>query len=273
MSVLRRRPVLIFLFTIFGLALVFSFVYGERAYVKILRIAILHELQPVYLADCRYERIGRANDGGYIMCANELQQATAAYSYGIAGEDSWGCDVATRTALDLFQFDCFDLREPQCASARGPSQFVGECLGAAQFAREGRPFDTLSAQLARWPGTVAGPVLVKMDIEGDEWQALAATPDETLAQIDQLVVEFHGISEDLFAKWRLLRRLNEQFHVINLHFNNHACDPGIQPFPAWAFQVTFVRRKPGQTAEPRFADTVQQLNMPDHSGRPDCQLP
>lgn len=40
--------------------------------------------------------------------------------------------------------------------------------------------------------------------------------------------------------------LKRFFHVANLHMNNHACEPGHEPFPAWAYEVLFVSRRLGQ---------------------------
>ena len=50
-------------------------------------------LQPVALANCRLERFGEANDGGYLMCGNLLDGVESAYSYGISSYDKWGCDI------------------------------------------------------------------------------------------------------------------------------------------------------------------------------------
>ncbi len=45
-----------------------------------IRQRLLLELQPVTLKNCTLERIGSANDGGYLMCANLLGDVQSAYS-------------------------------------------------------------------------------------------------------------------------------------------------------------------------------------------------
>src|SRR5512132_3174011 len=60
------------------------------------RQELLDEVWPVSLKNCTLERIGKHNDGGYLVCGNLLGNVRSAYSYGIAGEDSWGCDVSRR---------------------------------------------------------------------------------------------------------------------------------------------------------------------------------
>lgn len=39
---------------------------------------------PVPLRNCTLERIGKHNDGGYLVCANLLGNVRSAYSYGVA---------------------------------------------------------------------------------------------------------------------------------------------------------------------------------------------
>ena len=42
--------------------------------------------------------------------------------------------------------------------------------------------------------------MLKIDVEGAEWDSLLSAPDETLKQIDQMAVEFHWI-EDREVDW------------------------------------------------------------------------
>ncbi|OLP76538.1 hypothetical protein AK812_SmicGene43516 [Symbiodinium microadriaticum] len=68
-------------------------------------------------------------------------------------------------------------------------------------------------------------LLMKMDIEGGEWQALGTASDETLRKFRQLVVEFHwlGDEEQHVQFVSTLRRLKEAgFRVVHLHGNNAA---------------------------------------------------
>src|SRR6059058_2457605 len=61
-----------------------------------LRTAILAELQPVGLKNCRLKRFGSANDGGYLMCENLMEPLDAACSYGVGTNDDWACEVSRR---------------------------------------------------------------------------------------------------------------------------------------------------------------------------------
>ena len=233
-----------------------------------IRQALFAELQPVALANCTPERFGEANDGGYVMCANLLDGVEAGYSYGISGYDGWGCAVSTRLGVRVHQYDCFDTRATTCAT--GDLAFHAECVAGSTYDdAERHRFDTVARQLAR-NGDAGRHLVVKMDVEGAEWDALAALPHETLARIDQLVVEFHQVQEERFIG--VLRRLKAHFHVVNVHYNNYSCDPALAPFPAWAYEVLFVNKRIARVdPSGRPLGASHPLNAVNALHLPDCQ--
>lgn len=241
--------------------------HPERDLARFAREQLWHALQPVTLANCDLQRFGEDVDGGYLVCANLLKEARAGYSYGISGYDGWGCQVATSLEIPVHQYDCFDVRKPVCAA---PTEFHAECIGVGPAVVDGRPFDALDRQVAA-NGHGADRILMKIDVEGAEWDVFLSSPDETLNRIDQLIVEFHGTDEPKF--FSAVRRLRQHFHVANLHMNNHACAPGMAPFGAWAYEVLFVnKRLTDATATPR-ATPFHALDRPNTTRVPDCQVP
>lgn len=240
---------------------------GQPPAAATVRAELFHELRPVALPGCTLERFGEAHDGGYLLCGNLLGDVRAGYSYGISGYDGWGCEVSRRAGVVVHQYDCFNLTEPPCAGGR--TKFHGECIAARAFTdQSGRPFDTLEGQLTR-TGSALGSIVVKMDVEGAEWESLAAADEATLRRIDQLVIEFHGVDHPAYVA--LVRRLKRHFHVAHLHFNNYACRDGIAPFPADAYEVLFVNRRLAAPAGPARAPLPHPLDAPNTPARPDCQ--
>src|SRR5882724_7020311 len=154
-----------------------------------LREAILAELQPVALKNCTLKRFGSANDGGYLMCENLIEPLDAAYSYGVGRNDDWGCELSRRYHVTVHQYDCFDPARPTCNGGR--FVFHNECVGDRTGYRESRLFDTLENQIRR-NGDTGRRLIIKMDIEGGEWDSLLAAPDELLASIPQIAMEMHG---------------------------------------------------------------------------------
>jgi hypothetical protein len=239
-----------------------------------IRRALFAAVQPVALRNCTLQRFGEANDGGYLMCANLLAAVESGYSYGISGYDQWGCDISTKLGVPLHQYDCFDTRQPACAG--GKTVFHAECVAEAKAVADARVFDSLENQLVK-NGDRGRQLVIKMDVEGAEWWSLLSTPDDVLRRIDQLTIEFHWI-EDPAGGWvhdgrylSLIQRLKEHFHVAHLHFNNHSCVPGLEPFPAWAYEVLFVSKRLAEAEPSAAAPDRRRLDAPNDPHAPDCQ--
>jgi hypothetical protein len=247
-----------------------------------IRAALFAELRPVKLSNCELQRFGEQHDGGYLLCANLLSSAQAGYSYGISGYDGWGCDVSSKLKVRVHQYDCFDLNAPSCPA--GNTVFHGECVAGAPFREDGRAFDTIAGQVAK-NGDAAKHLVMKMDVEGAEWDSLAKSPDSVFQQIDQLEIEFHENDEAKFVD--VVKRLKQFFYVAHIHYNNYGCNPGYKPFPSWAYEVLFVSqrlgvldltgptspaRSAGQAAQAGpIAATVDPLDAPNAPWSRDCQ--
>lgn len=232
------------------------------------RVALLAELQPVTLSNCTLARVGGVHDGGYLMCRNLMTGTETAYSYGIGTEDGWGCEVSTAHKVPVHQYDCFSPITLRCDG--GIFKLNAECVGPRTETIDGRPFDTIANQMAK-NGDTGKKMVVKMDIEGGEWQTILGTPDEILAGIDQMPMELHGLHEPEVLD--ALRKLKRHFHLLSVHFNNFSCG-GASPLPARAYQVLFVNKRIGVVgAPPPGSPTPESLMAPDDPTRPDCQLP
>jgi hypothetical protein len=232
------------------------------------RRALLEELRPVTLKNCSFKRFGSPNDGGYVMCENLNADAESAYSYGIGGNDDWGCEISSTYRVAVHQYDCFNPPELSCKGGR----FVPhtQCVGPKTELIDSRPFDTLSNQISK-NGDFGKRLIVKMDVEGAEWASLLATPDEVLERIDQLPIELHGVSEPRFLE--LVQKLKRGFYLVHLHFNNWACAADQPPFPASVYQVLFVNKRIGVVGTPKTGSLpAQAFDAPDNPNGPDCQL-
>jgi hypothetical protein len=230
------------------------------------RQALFEMLQPVKLSNCEFERVGDANDGGYLMCKNLMARAGSLYSYGIAGTDNWGCTLSARLGKPVHQYDCYNTQRPECAGAS--PVFHEECVGEQKVTKDGRPFDTVTAHLER-NGDTGKRLLMKMDVEGSEWPSFLDMPESTLRQIDQLAVEFHGVEEDVFVD--VITKLRRVFHVVNVHYNNYTCHPDTVPLPATTYEVLFVNKDVGIVDEGAPAVVPNPLDAPNTTASPDCQ--
>jgi len=239
------------------------------------RELLFEELQPSRLDTCALKRYGEAHDGGYLMCGNLLSAVGVGYSYGINGYDGWGCDISRELGIVVHQYDCFNTTVPACPG--GATTFHAECVGGRpRFDEAGRRFDSVLNQLAR-NGDAGKRVVLKIDVEGAEWETFLSAPDAVLERIDQLAVEFHGVDDTRALP--VVRRLKEHFHVAYLHFNNYSCAPDLDPFPASVYEVLFVSKRLARIDRAKTALAAltfsgrpsSPLATPSGPNRPDCQ--
>ena len=238
------------------------------------RQTLFDMLQPVTLTNCRLERFGEAHDGGYLMCGNLLGGVRSGYSYGIGGYDQWGCDISAKLDVTVHQYDCFNTEQPSCF--RGETVFHAECVGATRETVDGRVFDTIASHFTR-NGDTAERVVLKIDVEGAEWESLLTASDRVLQQIDQLAVEFHWVEDEQF-RWiqdekhlQVVRRLKQFFEVAHIHFNNASCIGDLQPFPSSAYEVLFVSKRLAVVGASRKAHSLHPLDAPNNPSLADCQ--
>ncbi len=241
---------------------------ARRAAARKLREQILAELQAMTLKNCTLKRFGSANDGGYLMCENLIEPLDGAYSYGVGTNDDWGCEVSRRYGVSVHQYDCFDPARPTCSG--GTFVFHNECVSARTGDRGSRFFDTLENQVKK-NADIGRRLVMKMDIEGAEWDSLLTAPDELLASFSQIAMEMHGFDDPKIVE--VLRKLKRNFYLVNLHFNNWSCTPKAAPLPAWAYQTLWVNKRigvPDPTAP--VPAPMSPLNAPDSPTWADCQL-
>ncbi|MCP4134868.1 MAG: hypothetical protein GY754_28090, partial [bacterium] len=115
-------------------------------------------------------------------------------------------------------------------------------------------------------------LVVKIDIEGAEWDSLLATSDAVLSNINQLGIEFHDLLEGDPKYTALIKKLKKTFYIVNIHYNNWRCTPKSKFFPASVNEILFVNKKAGiidKTApEPVLPHPLDSPNNPELK---DCQ--
>jgi hypothetical protein len=93
-----------------------------------------------------------------------------------------------------------------------------------------------------------------MDIEGGEYNWLSSISDEQLQKFKQIVIEFHGITNDGWGcsygeKVKCLEKLANSHYIIHAHGNNHG--PVCNNIPD-VIELTYVNKK--------YFDSVPNFN-------------
>src|SRR5215467_4501477 len=146
--------------------------------------------------------------------------------------------------------------------SQGCSEIPRGCVGDKKETVDGRVFDTVANQLFN-NGDASKRIVMKMDVEGAEWDSFLAVPDNVFQKIDQLLVEFHEIKGTLEQKQRVVQKLRQFFEVVHIHYNNGTCNAGYEPFPSFAYEVLFVNKRLAVVDPARRVVGPHQLDAPN----------
>jgi hypothetical protein len=203
---------------------------------------IISLLSPMDVKDGKFVRIGRSFDGGYIMLDNfQTEKIDAAYSYGINNDVSWDEDIANR-GIDVFMFDHTIEQLP-----KHHPKFHFFKIGLTGH-KKGANLNTLEECIAKNGHTRCRNLIMKMDIEGCEWDVFKEISADVLNQFSQIVVEFHNLSSAVYDQKEslitdVLKKINQTHQSIHVHANSAL-------FPLWVgdlvipelLEVTYIRR-------------------------------
>jgi GT2 family glycosyltransferase/glycosyltransferase involved in cell wall biosynthesis len=215
-----------------------GFLYDDSDRVQRTVLAILKRLEPMRSVERQKIRIGKECDGGYVML-DDFDSITAAYSIGICDEVSWDLYMAER-GIDVFQYDhTIDALPLQHARFHWSKKGLGAIATA--------DLETLPGLLEMNGHRGRSDLLLKCDIEGCEWEVLAALPAGCLRQFKQIVLEIHyleRLTEPDFSKVveRAVEVLTADHRVVHIHANNHRpySIVGGVPLPS-VLEITLVR--------------------------------
>lgn len=230
-------------------------------------LQLLSHLTPRRAVQFPKIRVGRDRDGGYVLL-DDFAGVSAALSFGIAKECSWDTAIAAR-GIEVYQYDP-SVDGPPVANPR--FHFFKKEIAATPSDAA----DSLGSTLARLPPST-GRVILKIDIEGAEWDVFDAATPEELARFSQIVGEFHHFSEATDQAWRdraerVLAKLRSVFDVVHIHGNN--CGPfnvvANVAIPS-SLEVTFANRAIYDCSE---TDEIfpTPLDRPNWECRPDIFL-
>jgi FkbM family methyltransferase len=203
---------------------------------------ILTLLKPRSVVGGSKVRVGRANDGGYVMLEHALNNVPV-YSVGISNDVSWDLEMVKRRC-QIFQYDHTIERLPV-----KHDNFRWEKFGIAGTTSADGRLLSMEDLLQRNKHTHKDNLILKLDVEGCEWDVLQKIASSTLAKFSQIVVELHcfdrlGTTADYESIYFGLYKLAETHQLVHVHANNCGwlCVLGGVPLPS-AVEVTYVRRR------------------------------
>lgn len=183
--------------------------------------SLLLMLDPKAVQRQQLIRVGGQGDGGYIM-VDRLREGQVAVSIGVGSDDSWELDLAGR-GLFASQFD----HTVQQAPSRHPNlSFHPFGLASPSNAKLVPELLDISAitetSASEWGRP---PTLLKIDVEGAEWESLATVDPQSLVDYEQILVELHGLhlataNRNWSRAFEALNRLTDNHAPVHVHPNN-----------------------------------------------------
>lgn len=216
----------------------------------------------VHDANVDFIRTGKNNDGGYVM-ADSFRQVKTAYSLGICDDVSWDKDMAKR-GIEVYMYD-HTINSLSKTDAH--FHFFKYGIGGKS---EG-VFKALDDLIIENGHENDNNMLLKMDIEGSEWEVIEST--KSLSKFSQIVLELHGLckapDERIIS---CLKKLSETHSAVHIHANNcsDVCFFGDAMLPD-ALEITYLRRSDYEFSEnTRFFPT--SLDMKNDISKPEIIL-
>ncbi len=180
--------------------------------------AAIKLLTPVTVTNFRKIRVGNpSGDGGYVLL-DMFEAMTQAFSYGISDDVTFEEDLADRGMTVAM----FDHTIDELPSHHERFVFVKQGL-AGSLLNDGM-LAPLSQQLKHLPPSDS--MLLKVDIEGWEWNWLKSESTSALSKFSQMAFELHGLQKLADPIWRenfclCMGKLLENHVIFHVHANNH----------------------------------------------------
>jgi len=183
-------------------------------------------------------RLGNLSDGGYVIPLRILTSVEVVYTYGVADDISFENDLARLKDVPFRFYDHTVTRLPE-----EKENFFFNRQGLAE--KKYGPFDTFQNHLSQ-NGDAGKKILLKMDIEGKEWEVMGPIVARFSDNIVAIILEVHDLHlSEKFPEYRkVLRAITSKFTLVHIHGNNFSkvVRSGKQWIPE-VCELTFIRNK------------------------------
>jgi hypothetical protein len=229
---------------------------------------ILSLLKPFDIVGKEKVRIGEDADGGYVLI-NDFSNSNTVYSLGIGNNIGFDWNMACR-GHDIYMFDHTIEKVP----LEHP-KFHFHKIGISGVSNDEAHVLSLNDLISYLGHEDKENIILKMDIEGAEWDAIGAASADTLGKFQQITMEIHLLNkvgwDDFFVSAReFFKKINEQFTLCHVHSNNVGRIHLIGGFPVpEALELSYVKtsmieRTPSRTLYPTPLDRPNNWLNFDH---------
>lgn len=200
-------------------------------------------------------RLGENNDGGYLV-PDDLKNIDKNYSAGVGLLTKFEKDLEEKF---LIKSNMLDFNEIKKDILPKKSNFLKKKLSLSNNQNE--------ISINNWIQEIDREIILKIDIENNEYLILANISDENLKKIRILIIEFHGLRNlrnslflDFFEK--IVERINEHFYSCHLHINNTSKIKKLENLKIPdMIEVTFIRKDRIKNFSNEFTELPHALDQ------------
>ena len=173
---------------------------------------LLKKLLP-YKINTNLVRLGEKNDGGYLV-PEDFKGIERNYSAGVGILTKFELDLINNHSIYSKMLDYNDIDKSIIPKG---CEFIKKKLSLRNNAKE--------ISINNWLETNDKEIMLKLDIEGNEYQVLQEISKENMNKIQILIIEFHNLRDlrgTFFLNFfeNLMEKLESYFYVCHVHINN-----------------------------------------------------
>lgn len=203
------------------------------------------------------KRIGRDNDGGYLIVDNKFNTSTI-LGYGVNDDASFENQLTEHFGINAYVFDHTIEKPPEL----GPRvKYVKEGISDCDEDQ----LKSLKYHVDKYVPNDGSYYILKMDVEGAEWKSLK---NADLSRVSQIILEMHTMDK---ADFDLIKKINRDFYLVSIHGNNYGkyVTAKGKKFPD-VIECVWVRKE--FIKNPISYDGVHELNMPCNPDTPEMEF-
>jgi hypothetical protein len=223
------------------------------------------------------KRYGGSYDGGYILAESLLNNSEIIYSYGVGPDESWitfDRDMA-KIKKTVYLYD--NLKNGFWVHNNPFFVFKSEYVNSQNI--YSHIFDNKHTEKTN--------MILKIDIEGNEYETLLNCSENLFNHFDQLAIEVHDVvnshlepyylinADNVEKRWGnkidLFNKLNKFYHLVHIHGNNNSFKV-IDGVPD-VLELLYIRKDKFDKLEKRQNSfPMEGLDFPNNPAQPDIKL-
>lgn len=235
-------------------------------------------------------RVGKDNDGGYLISRSDMMESNLLISIGVSNDWSFEKEFRKLNKVEVIAYDAsisslFFLKKLLSSALRfhNPAQFFAEAINLFDYwdffngrsakhierfvgfdSIGGAPFDSYVTLQSVFDAQKSKRIFLKVDIEGSEYRILE-TIVKNQHRLSGLVVEFHDCDLHIEKISDFLKKM--ELRVVHIHANNFAPVSSINLLPL-VMELTFSRFA-SELISPIFPHAY---DMPNNAMCPEIKL-